>query len=105
MRTSLRNPILLALWLLVATAFFSAGCSGEGRNANTPAGNAATTAPTPSNKITAADVAKLKWIEATWKGEGDENPFYERYRFEGTTMVVESLGEDGKVKTDGDTTR
>jgi hypothetical protein len=71
-----------------------------------PASDAATPAPaaTPSNKCTAADVAKLKWLEGTWRGMDGETPFYEQYRFDGTTMVVESLNEKGSVKA-GDTTR
>jgi hypothetical protein len=71
-----------------------------------PASGTATPAPaaTPSNKFAAADVAKLKWLEGTWRGMDGETPFYERYRLDGTTMVVESLDEKGNVKPD-DTTR
>ena len=52
---------------------------------------------TPSKKITAADVAKLKWIEGTWRGMDGDKPFYERYKIEETAMVVESLKADGSV--------
>ena len=51
--------------------------------------------PTPSNKFTAADIAKLKWIEGTWRGMDGDKPFYERYKIEGTTLVVEGLKADG----------
>ncbi len=48
----------------------------------------------PSKAFTAADLAKLKWIEGDWRGMNDDKPFYERYRFEGTTMVVEGFDDD-----------
>ena len=51
--------------------------------------------PTPSNKFTAADIAKLKWIEGTWRGMDGDKPFYERYKIEGTALVVEGLKADG----------
>ena len=54
--------------------------------------------PTPSNKFTAADVAKLKWIEGTWRGMDGDKPFYERYKLEKTALVVEGLNADGSVK-------
>ena len=54
-----------------------------------------TAQPTPSNRITAADIAKLKWIEGTWRGMDGDKPFYERYQIEGTTLVVEGLKADG----------
>lgn len=48
-------------------------------------------APKPG-KFTSADIAKLKWIEGTWRGSGETQPFfYERYRFEGDTLVVDSF--------------
>ena len=53
---------------------------------------------TPSNKFTTADIAKLKWIEGTWKGMDGDKPFYERYKIEETAMVVESLKADGSPK-------
>jgi hypothetical protein len=52
---------------------------------------------TPSKKFTAADVAKLKWIEGTWRGMDGDKPFYERYKIEETALVVESLKADGSV--------
>lgn len=53
---------------------------------------------TSSKKFTAADVAKLKWIEGTWRGMDGDKPFYERYKVEETALVVESLNADGAVK-------
>jgi len=54
----------------------------------------------PSKKFTGADVAKLKWIEGTWRGMDGDKPFYERYKIEETALVVESLKADGSA--DGD---
>ena len=51
--------------------------------------------PTPSNKFTTDDIAKLKWIEGTWRGMDGDKPFYERYRIEKTALVVEGLNADG----------
>jgi len=57
---------------------------------------AQSTSPKPLT-IAAADLQKLKWIEGSWRGTGGGvPPFYERYRFDGTTLLVDSL-TDGKV--------
>jgi hypothetical protein len=46
-------------------------------------------------KFTAADIAKLKWLEGAWRGTGDKQPpFFERYKFEGTTMIVENFADE-----------
>lgn len=46
-------------------------------------------------KFTEADIAKLKWIEGTWRGTGSNQPaFFERYRFEGTTLFVETFTDE-----------
>ncbi|HEY0546524.1 MAG TPA: hypothetical protein VGC91_14190 [Pyrinomonadaceae bacterium] len=56
-------------------------------------------------RITPDDLKKLHWIEGTWRGTGDvEKPFYERYHFEGTTLVVESFTDETLGKVD-DVTR
>lgn len=95
-----------------------AACSKPASNAvdnATPGRNNASTQPTvatqeakptqtPSNKLTAADIAKLKWLQGTWKSVDDGKPFYERYRFEGTTMIVEAFDDDRLSKAT-DTTR
>lgn len=109
--TVLRASLLVCV--LVSSVLAAANCrNGAETGTETAAGNiipasgTATPAPvaTPSNKFTADDIAKLKWLEGTWRGMDGETPFYERYRFEGTTMVVESLDEKGNVKLE-DTTR
>lgn len=56
-------------------------------------------------RISPDDLKKLRWIEGAWRGTGDvEKPFYERYRFEGTTLVVESFKDETLSKID-DVTR
>ena len=64
-------------------------------------------APSPSPKLlAAADLAKLRWIEGTWRGTGiDQPPFYERYKFENdSTLVVETLADETLSKVN-DTSR
>ena len=91
-----RLLIIIASFALV----FSACSSSANQNtASEPAANTSAEAnpgPTPSNKITDADVAKLKWLEGSWRGMDGDKPFYERFRFEGSTMIVETL-EDGDL--------
>ena len=74
----------------ITISFIAAACSNAQVTNQQP-----TAHPTPSNKFTAADVAKLKWIEGTWRGMDGDKPFYERYKIEETAMVVESLKADG----------
>jgi hypothetical protein len=47
-------------------------------------------------RISTSELAKLRWIEGTWRGTGDiDKPFYERYYFEGdSTLVVEGLADE-----------
>jgi hypothetical protein len=94
------NKILLFVALVAAAA---AGCSKEGEkpanaNANTQAAESPKPAATPSNQFTEADVAKLKWLEGTWRGMDGQKPFYERIRFEGSTMIVETLTDETMSK-------
>jgi len=60
-----------------------------------PAQDASSRKPILKN-IMPADIAKLRWIEGSWRGTGDiEKPFYERYKFENeTTLAVESFADD-----------
>lgn len=59
-----------------------------------------------TKKFSPADLAKLKWIEGTWRGTGDvEKAFFERYRFENeTTLAVDSFTDEKLTKVD-ETTR
>jgi hypothetical protein len=91
----------LVLFLLMAAAAVTFSACGAGGTA--PASNVATAA-TPYKGFTAADVAKLKWIEGTWRGMDGEKPFFERYRLDGTTLIVENF-EDGTLAKATDTTR
>jgi len=81
--------------LAVGLSFIAAGCSkAQVANINT---QPPVVQSTPSRKFTAADVAKLKWIEGTWRGMDGDKPFYERYKVEETALVVETLKADGSV--------
>ena len=59
-----------------------------------------------TTSLTTADLAKLKWIEGTWRGSGvDQAPFFERYRFENaSTLAVESFPNE-RLETIDDTSR
>ena len=84
------------LFAFIAVSLIGVACS---HSQGTNVGNSAPTAQsTPSNKFTAADIAKLKWIEGTWRGMDGDKPFYERYKIEETAMVVEGLNADGSSK-------
>ena len=80
---------------VIGLSFIAAGCSrAQVANINT---QPPVVQSTPSRKFTAADVAKLKWIEGTWRGMDGDKPFYERYKVEETALVVETLKADGSV--------
>ena len=65
--------------------------------------NAPDPAATPSKEFGPSDIAKLSWLQGTWYGLDGKEPFYERYKFDGTTMIVETLKEDGSL--DGEPAR
>jgi hypothetical protein len=87
--------------IVLILAMWASGCSKAQTSGNqtAPAAQA-----TPSNKFTEADVAKLKWIEGTWRGMDGDKPFYERYRFEGSTLIVDGFA-DGTLQKINDTSR
>ena len=66
----------------------------RGDSGNQTAGNSAVAIPTPSDKFTPQDIAKLKWIEGDWRGMDGDKPFYERYKLEGTSLVVDSIKDE-----------
>ena len=70
------------------------GCARPATPAN-EIQSAVSPSPTPQ-AITPADLAKLRWIEGTWRGTGvTQGPFFERYRFENdTTLVMEELADE-----------
>jgi hypothetical protein len=78
------------VFAVIAVSLIAAACSNAQVANQQPVAQA-----TPSNKFTPADVAKLKWIEGTWRGMDGDKPFYERYKIEETALVVESLKADG----------
>jgi len=59
-----------------------------------------------AKKFSTADVARLRWIEGTWRGSGvDQAPFFERYRFENdSTLAVDSFPDEKLDKVE-DTSR
>lgn len=99
-------PNKLTALLFIAVASLLAGsCAAHRSNTQppTPVVNAnPTPTPTPSNKFTNADIAKLKWIEGTWRGMDGNTPFYERYTIQDGAMITETLKEDGSVEGDPD---
>jgi hypothetical protein len=90
---------------IIGVSFIAASCSNAQLakpDSQTPVAQSPAAQATPSKKFTAADVAKLKWIEGTWRGMDGDKPFYERYKIEETAMVVETLKADGSVDGDPD---
>jgi len=85
---------------VIGFSFVVMGCS-RAQVADTNA-QPAVAQSTPSKNFTTADVAKLKWIEGTWRGMDGDKPFYERYKIEETAMVVETLKADGSVNGEPD---
>ena len=87
----MRNKIFI---FAVVTLSFIAAIGSDAKVASIDT-QAPVAQATPSNKFTAADIAKLKWIEGTWRGMDGDKPFYERYKVEETALVVEGLNADG----------
>lgn len=84
----------VTLIVSIVVLVFGVACGSRPAEVNqTP--SAATPAVSPK-KITPAELAKLRWIEGSWRGTGDtQKPFYERYRFEGdSTLVMEELADE-----------
>jgi hypothetical protein len=70
----------------------------------TKSDSASSSNTSPTAKFTPSDVAKLKWIEGTWRGMVGDKPFFERYTIENDAMIVEGF-EDGSFAKSNDTTR
>lgn len=98
MQIMFRRSQLPVITLFIALA--AACSSGPGPNTNTAAAETPKPAVTPSGQFTDADIAKLKWLEGSWKGTGGEKPFFERIRFDGSTMIVEVFADESMKKTD-----
>jgi hypothetical protein len=92
MKSNFRTSIIV-MAVAASLTFVIAGCAQK--PTSTPAQTTSPAKPILKN-ITPADLAKLRWIEGSWRGTGDiDKPFYERYKFENeTTLVVESFDDD-----------
>jgi len=95
------NEYFFKLVMAVAIALNVAACAGAKSPDGAQQPSAATASPTPTpapvpKEIVAADLAKLRWIEGSWRGTGGGVPtFYERYKFENdSTLLVESLVDE-----------
>lgn len=106
-------PKLKYLFVIFAAITVAAviGCTSEptGISASTPS-TQATPTPTPvpatPAKLTANDLKKLRWIEGTWRGTGENQPaFFERYRWENDTTLAVDGFENEKLEKVTDTTR
>src|SRR5215212_9920981 len=89
--------VLMTLFMICCVACASGDAqknSATGTAPTAPTGATANPAAeikpeaSPRNDLGAADIAKLKWIVGTWRGMDGDKPFYERYKLEGTTLVV-----------------
>jgi hypothetical protein len=59
-----------------------------------------------AKKFSTAEIAKLKWIEGTWRGSGvDQKPFFERYRFENESILLVDSFPDEKLDKISETSR
>ena len=83
------------IFFLISILILSAACTSQSDAQKQTA--TAKPVATPSKNFTAADIAKLKWIEGSWRGMDGDKPFYERYKIEDSAMVVETLKEDGSA--------
>jgi len=95
-RNSCTKLFTIGLFLFAAAL---GGCQSAGtKPENTPVKAEAQVAAQPQatpGKFTEADIAKLKWLDGSWRGTGERQPaFFERYRFEGTTMIVENFADE-----------
>jgi hypothetical protein len=90
--------------MVAVAAACSSGTGNTTANTNAQPADSPQPAATPSNKLTEADVAKLKWLEGTWRGMDGQKPFFEGIRFEGSTMIVETYPDETLSKV-GDTSR
>jgi hypothetical protein len=100
-----RIKTLLTVTVIAAAGFALSNVAGCTRKSSVQIG-VAPSPRTPSKKLTAADLQKLRWIEGSWRGTGvDQPPFFERYRFENdSTLAVDSF-DDEKLTKVSDTSR
>jgi len=103
----MKNRIILMILLLLAVVTFSNILACTRRSSVDVINFSATPTPTPAPKrITADDLRKLRWIEGSWRGTGqDQPPFFERYRFESDGVLAVDSFEDEKLSKVTETTR
>src|SRR5258708_39762864 len=85
------NKYLVVLVLVVVAGAWRGAASVARANGSAKANVTAPMAQaeaTPSKSFMAAYVAKLKWIEGTWRGMDSEKPVFERYWFDDETAMV-----------------
>jgi hypothetical protein len=97
----------------------SGGCRTGNSNSNTQSPQAAATPQTaaspgapapvqvkPATPFSSTDVAKLKWVEGTWRASGEDmEPSYERYRFDDDKAIMIESFEDEKMDKPSESTR
>lgn len=96
-----KHPFLLSVILIAVVGILSA-CTRlqshyDAHNTVSPPAPASSPTPWPTPiDIKPTDLAKLHWIEGSWRGTGgDVAPFFERYKFEdASTLVVETLEDE-----------
>jgi hypothetical protein len=96
----------IGIFVLLILASLLIGCSNAGNTGNNAvAANIPAITVNWKKDVTPDDIARIKWLEGTWRGtaEGQE-PFYERYHFDGTTLSEESFA-DADLKTVKDTAK
>jgi hypothetical protein len=65
---------------------------------STPPAQAAKPKRPPAKGVTAKDVAKLHWLEGSWRGTGAPKPFFNKYAFYGTTLKITSFDDEAMTK-------
>src|SRR5882757_937420 len=92
-------PVLLLVLLVNVFGCARAKSDPVAQKAASPTATAQPASSPVPIKITPADLAKLKWIEGSWRGTGGGPPFFERYKFENdSTLAVESLADESLSK-------
>lgn len=98
MQTTNKVPLPLLLLALVVSLVGCARTQSNpaARNTASPSASPGSAASPVPKQITPADLARLRWIEGTWRGTGGGvAPFFERYKFENdSTLLVESFKDE-----------
>lgn len=65
---------------------------------STPDPQAANPQKAPAKDITGADIAKIKWIQGSFRGTGADKPFFNKYAWNGTTLNIQSFNDEAMTK-------